>query len=1024
MNRGLELDLAEFYDGDLAPDRQQDVFDAIAGDEGELEGLIELGRIHRMLEYVFLIDSPDDAFVSNVVQSLRDGESGEFINGVLNRIVQRNPNLAAKRGDTSGSSRRSDGLSDETMSTGVDDVQTSKRKKRILPFIAVAATVAACAILAFMIRSGSGSDPSPENHDAYAVAMGSARSEMELAAEAPDISEKKLHWEQARQYSEAALLAKPDDEDASDLVRTTVARSKNIEAALESLAVAEAEMELVKRASSADEARRHAKAAGEAVLAVLSVAPGHAPAQALQSEIDTLNGALNDFQQALERARNARDLARNQGGIAESRKLWESVSEQCGNALERFPGDPEADSLRKMADSMRIRLDETEKVLAGADRFLQAQEKPASLLDEKTQAEELVAQLRKLADERPGDETIHERLDVICEKVKALEIAVADMEEVRRVIREAQSSTSHEAAMRHWNSAKRLADSFTAVHGQTPEFGEIITMIESKLAHYDSAVLHIQTADQRLSEIRDDMTSSDLKRILETAQFEQELAVSAFPDDPELKTRLNDVTQRLARIEQDTAALKKAAELLESAQTNDDYRVAYKEATEARRLCESVLSGRKEDPEANAILESARKELANIDSYVDILKKATAEYKTAKARHSMEKWKQAIGLFETAAATRPVDHICDKSLPAIRNAMWTDCYRHFNQACVIRGHTDHINNVAFDPAGDVLMTTSWDGSLKLWSVRTGECRKTLADNKGFVRTAQYSTNDSILVTALSNGEVRILDGRTGETRRSISESEKYRGASVSLDGRRIAAWTSQGFVDVWDVDGNDPRTTFSDGTESLQSVTFSPDGSSLLAISKENRILRWNTETGKQDLSIDPDGRALVARWTQSGDILALQITDGSEKVTSSVSLYRSSSPEWTYRYDGFLYGLAASADGRWVGASTGDGAVVLDAETGAELRRLTGHDRPVGVVTFSPNGNALLTASGDGTAKIWNPADGTTFSILRGGDASLLDAAFSRDGETVYTLSKDNTVRIWRTVPADGDGEDGGEKE
>ncbi len=66
-----------------------------------------------------------------------------------------------------------------------------------------------------------------------------------------------------------------------------------------------------------------------------------------------------------------------------------------------------------------------------------------------------------------------------------------------------------------------------------------------------------------------------------------------------------------------------------------------------------------------------------------------------------------------------------------------------------------------------------------------------------------------------------------------------------------------------------------------------------------------------------------------------------------------------------------------------------------------------------SPDGKALLTASADGTARLWDVATGKSLGpplIHRGPVAA---AAFSADGRVALTGSYDNTARLW-PVPAE----------
>ncbi len=78
---------------------------------------------------------------------------------------------------------------------------------------------------------------------------------------------------------------------------------------------------------------------------------------------------------------------------------------------------------------------------------------------------------------------------------------------------------------------------------------------------------------------------------------------------------------------------------------------------------------------------------------------------------------------------------------------------------------------------------------------------------------------------------------------------------------------------------------------------------------------------------------------------------------------------------------------------------------------RLFGHADDVVSVAYSPDGKRIVTASRDGTARIWDSKDGVETAILKGHSRAVLTAEFSSDGTRVVTTSLDSTVRIWNTI-------------
>ena len=79
-----------------------------------------------------------------------------------------------------------------------------------------------------------------------------------------------------------------------------------------------------------------------------------------------------------------------------------------------------------------------------------------------------------------------------------------------------------------------------------------------------------------------------------------------------------------------------------------------------------------------------------------------------------------------------------------------------------------------------------------------------------------------------------------------------------------------------------------------------------------------------------------------------------------------------------------------------------------AQRSSLEGHTAELTSVAFSPDGQRIVTASRDATAKVWDAATGTIVATLSGHGASVDSAAFSPDSSRIVTASIDHTARLW----------------
>jgi WD40 repeat protein len=103
------------------------------------------------------------------------------------------------------------------------------------------------------------------------------------------------------------------------------------------------------------------------------------------------------------------------------------------------------------------------------------------------------------------------------------------------------------------------------------------------------------------------------------------------------------------------------------------------------------------------------------------------------------------------------------------------------------------------------------------------------------------------------------------------------------------------------------------------------------------------------------------------------------------------------------------SQDGRQIVTASDDGtARVWDASSGRLMSQLRGHSRAVSGAGFSPDGRFVVTASDDETVQIWVAATGQLLAALAGHGGPVLSVQFAPDGRRIVTAGEDRTVRLY----------------
>jgi WD40 repeat protein len=179
------------------------------------------------------------------------------------------------------------------------------------------------------------------------------------------------------------------------------------------------------------------------------------------------------------------------------------------------------------------------------------------------------------------------------------------------------------------------------------------------------------------------------------------------------------------------------------------------------------------------------------------------------------------------------------------------------------------------------------------------------------------------------------------------------------DGLRVEK--RQGAVLIMDAQGTVLQSFMHDSR--VATARLSPDGSRLVTTTRKGACARiWDVESGRvvecrinnarfRDAELSPDGHRLLT----AADDGTLHLWDANE----GGMLGRIASPY-------FITRCHFSPDGSLAVTASLDGAELWDLRTGKLRAVLRAHGCRVSDAIFSPEGDTVLTAAGDGTVRTW----------------------------------------------------------
>jgi WD40 repeat protein len=262
----------------------------------------------------------------------------------------------------------------------------------------------------------------------------------------------------------------------------------------------------------------------------------------------------------------------------------------------------------------------------------------------------------------------------------------------------------------------------------------------------------------------------------------------------------------------------------------------------------------------------------------------------------------------------------------------------------------------------------------VWDTETGRETSSMRTHRNGLQQVAFTSDSRLAVSVDISGGAAVWETSTGNVLFVPGNPTAPPGASDATDVT-AAAWSPNGSLlltqhddwnntlRVWDVAARRQAWSargFKDGVR----VAFSPDGRLFMAGVDRSTIQVWDVGQRRTIAELRVTGE--IEQAVFSGDSRAI-ITRTDNRNTREVR-------QWDAR--------------------AGRGFVVASFTGPADA--------------FSADGRFALRRGSGNTVEVWEPAAGLRLAVLRGHTSSITGARFSADGRRIVTASDDGTARIY----------------
>lgn len=326
---------------------------------------------------------------------------------------------------------------------------------------------------------------------------------------------------------------------------------------------------------------------------------------------------------------------------------------------------------------------------------------------------------------------------------------------------------------------------------------------------------------------------------------------------------------------------------------------------------------------------------------------------------------------------------------------------------ILKGHEDWVWDFDVLESEHLLISGSEDKTIKIWSLNSGECLKTIYDSKQ-VRAISVAQKNKLIASGTEEHSVKIWDINSGALIQKLEiHKDIVRAVIFSNDNRVLVSASDEGLIVIWSTITWSPLKILKKYHVPVTALDICQKSMWIASGGDDGKIIIWDLLTGNLIKEIYAHSSGVKSiKFNSSSNILISSDDLGFIKIWD---ISTSTCVNTIKAHGNIIRSIDFNDDGLRIYSGSEDETIkIWDTLSLVCLNKISGYDNAIWDVKFAPNSTNKVFLSDNHNISEWNCETEQVIKRYEGHRNRSRCILITQDSTTLISASEDNEIKLW----------------